>query len=736
VAVIRFKGNKLDPATIAALVTGTLVEGNVTAKWWKRQSADFLNGFMDEIRTSMQNGESLTQAITRVTGGTVDGVTLPGIMKTTKRKAGALVSTAMNTVANEAALQSYQLNADVIKWTTQVSTLDNRTSDICIAYSGQTWDIKTLLPVPPSTLPFNGGPARHFNCRSRLRPVTKSFRDLGIDLDEIPVSTRASVDGQVPADITFNQFLKKKSKTFQDDLLGKKRAELWRQDKINLTQLVDMRGNPMTLRQLEQRVGIKPKPDILARKPPRIITQDPEAGFKAALDAEKAKTAAARAAKKKADDLAAAAKQAERDAKAAQIRAERRAAREKARREAVEIREAEERAARIAKTEAEIAEREALKAGPDARIITDPTKIRKEAERFLLSRGVEQRHIFLSEEFVSLVADAPPGGSVTFGLAQKEALLNMVLPKIERELLAEAAKAAQLKRGIPLKAPDFKTLKAAQKWIEENVTNLRSNFARVSSKLVGDKNAYKLSSNVTLMMRDRFGLELPNYFGMRSRHPVYRFSRSSANQAVHMDSDSLLILGRGMNRQDRLEQAWSQWASYHGTGERTTHVIGKRTIVARQRGNRESVRRTLEELIEETDDPALKRALKATLKDDDWTFTVNGAIQDADVQFWKTTLHESGHRMHSQHRKALNDIWNEIRNPTGDYKADTRTYFKWTRATSRYSAKNREEFIAEQFGMYMSGRFQRVHPKLLKFFGDLDRGGVFDTELFNLHNGL
>ena len=118
--VIGFKGNKLDPASINALATGTLVEGHVTSKWWRLQGTQFLDSFMAEIKTAMNNGESVTQAITRVTGGTVDGVVTPGILKTTKAKAGALVATAQNAVSNRAALASYQANNDVIKQTSQV----------------------------------------------------------------------------------------------------------------------------------------------------------------------------------------------------------------------------------------------------------------------------------------------------------------------------------------------------------------------------------------------------------------------------------------------------------------------------------------------------------------------------------------------------------------------------------------------------------------------------------------
>jgi hypothetical protein len=257
-SVIKFEGRKLDPATIKALVSGLAVEGSPVGVWWNRQSIDLRQNFMRQMRISMVNGESLTQATVRLVGGTVDGVTLPGIMKTTKAKANALAATAQNAISNEAALKTYQENTDVIKAVTQVSTLDNKTSDICIAYSGQTWNVETLQPIPPSKLRFNSGPPRHFNCRSRLRPVTKSFKELGIkNTKEIPVGTRASMDGQVPADITFDDFLIKKSDTFQNKLLGKKRAQLWRDKKIALTQLVDFRGFPLTLEQLEDRISDK-----------------------------------------------------------------------------------------------------------------------------------------------------------------------------------------------------------------------------------------------------------------------------------------------------------------------------------------------------------------------------------------------------------------------------------------------------------------------------------------------
>jgi hypothetical protein len=268
-SIVEFTGNEISAATANALVAETLIEGNAVSSWWTRQSAEFLEGFMDRMRTSVQNGESVTQGITRVIGGTLNGVQIPGMMKTSKKNAGALVSSAINAVTNQARISTFQENRDVIKGIQQVSTFDNRTSDVCIAYSGKAWDIETLEPIDTGAgvLPFNGGPPRHFNCRSTLVPILKSFRELGLPIDEIPPGTRASMDGQVPGDMSFGAWLKTKSETFQNNLLGPSRANLWRNGKITLTQLVDMRGNPMTLDQLETKVGMTPAAPPAPRKP-------------------------------------------------------------------------------------------------------------------------------------------------------------------------------------------------------------------------------------------------------------------------------------------------------------------------------------------------------------------------------------------------------------------------------------------------------------------------------------
>ncbi len=88
-------------------------------------------------------------------------------------------------------------------------------------------------------------------------PILKSWRDLGVDEDEIPATTRASMDGQVAAKQSFEQWLKKQPTSRQDTVLGATAADLWRRDKINFRDLLDQSGRPLTTEQLRAKAERK-----------------------------------------------------------------------------------------------------------------------------------------------------------------------------------------------------------------------------------------------------------------------------------------------------------------------------------------------------------------------------------------------------------------------------------------------------------------------------------------------
>ena len=82
-----------------------------------------------------------------------------------------------------------------------------------------------------------------------LVPLT---RDLP-GLPSFEPSTRASVDGPVSGSITLASWLGAQSIERQEKLLGVRRARLFRAGKLNLQQLLDGRGNPLTTADLVDR---------------------------------------------------------------------------------------------------------------------------------------------------------------------------------------------------------------------------------------------------------------------------------------------------------------------------------------------------------------------------------------------------------------------------------------------------------------------------------------------------
>jgi SPP1 gp7 family putative phage head morphogenesis protein len=238
---------------LTALVGDVLIEGAPVSDWLSRQAGDTLQRFTDNMRSGIAQGETNAQLIRRIRGGTQNGEPVKGFMDISRRNAETLVRSATQAVSQKARQATYDANSGLIKALQWVSTIDLRTTVICAARDGLLYTVDTHEPIDHD-LPWGGGPGNlHFGCRSTSAPVLKSFRDLGLDLDEVPPSTRASLDGQVPEDITFEGWLSRQSKARQAEVLGPGRAELWRDGKLSFRDLIDGNGRELTLEQLRQR---------------------------------------------------------------------------------------------------------------------------------------------------------------------------------------------------------------------------------------------------------------------------------------------------------------------------------------------------------------------------------------------------------------------------------------------------------------------------------------------------
>ncbi|HWS73665.1 MAG TPA: phage minor head protein [Quisquiliibacterium sp.] len=207
--------------------------------------------FRDAIRQGFVEGKT-TQAIVREIRGTRARQYTDGIVQMDRRRLEAVVRTALSHTAAVAREQVYDANPDLIKGFRWTSTLDLRTTEPCRIRDGRLYD-RDRKPVGHS-IPWLAGPGRlHWNCRSTEIIVTPSYRELGLDIDEVPPGTRASMDGQVPADRSYADWIKAQSAARQDEILGPSRGKLLRAGGLSLDDLYSRRGEPLTLDELRDR---------------------------------------------------------------------------------------------------------------------------------------------------------------------------------------------------------------------------------------------------------------------------------------------------------------------------------------------------------------------------------------------------------------------------------------------------------------------------------------------------
>jgi len=226
------------------IANNTMVLGERTDKWFDSMAVKTRDAVSREINIGLSSGEGIDKIVRRITGTAANKYT-DGILEATRRSIQTNVRTAINSVTTNAREEMYKENTDVISGVQYVATLDNRTTDICASLDGQVFPVGEG-PRPP----------QHYGCRSQTIPVTRSWKSLGINLKEAPPGTRQSMNGQVPAKLTYPKWLRGQPNAVQDEVLGKGKAALFRSGQVGFSGFVDNKNQPLTLAQVRAREGI------------------------------------------------------------------------------------------------------------------------------------------------------------------------------------------------------------------------------------------------------------------------------------------------------------------------------------------------------------------------------------------------------------------------------------------------------------------------------------------------
>lgn len=216
-------------------------QGKLLSEWGAELSEARMTRIRDAIRMGYVQNETVPQIVQRIKG-TRALKYADGLLDIDRRHVQAVVRTAIKHTANFANDRFYQTNDSLIKGLRWTSTLDSRTSSICQSLDGK------IYPVDSGKRP----PA-HWNCRSVMTPVIKSWKELGIDAEEFPAGTRSSLDGQVPASLNYSQWLKKQSQSRQNEILGSTKAKLFRDGGLEVSNFVSRAGHTYTLAELRLR---------------------------------------------------------------------------------------------------------------------------------------------------------------------------------------------------------------------------------------------------------------------------------------------------------------------------------------------------------------------------------------------------------------------------------------------------------------------------------------------------
>jgi hypothetical protein len=221
--------NKVADSTLMRTPTLTVNEPHLDSAplsaWWEAQREDTISKVIHTVRAGVAAAATAEEI--------ADSLTAPGgPLQNAVRNAETLTHTAVQRVAMDARNATLLANTNVVEGIQIVATLDSRTCAQCLAYDGSTYD-RSGKPLGKTSLPFNGGPAFHFNCRCGTVPLL--------------------VGQPAPRSPTAEEWLDSQTPEEQDDLLGPGRANLYRKGSLTLRDLVSGNGSQLSLADLRKK---------------------------------------------------------------------------------------------------------------------------------------------------------------------------------------------------------------------------------------------------------------------------------------------------------------------------------------------------------------------------------------------------------------------------------------------------------------------------------------------------
>lgn len=265
----------LSTRQMKAILNTTPFEGRTLKEWLARSQITDADRISATARAAVISGQTPSQ-VARSAMGTSSLNFKDSHARRSFKDLESIYLTVTNGISNQVKQDFYKANEDIIKEELYVATLDIGTTIICAGNDGKVF-ARGTGPIPPL----------HFRCRSLrvpyINPETllnrgydesssrefldkfakennlgkiSSYKDLprgykGAYNKWARVETRSKV-GQVPALQDFNEFLGNQTETFQNEYLGKGKADIFRRGKLSLDRFSTSDGYELTIADLEK----------------------------------------------------------------------------------------------------------------------------------------------------------------------------------------------------------------------------------------------------------------------------------------------------------------------------------------------------------------------------------------------------------------------------------------------------------------------------------------------------
>lgn len=238
------------PEQVYAAAVAQPFQGRLLKEWGKKLESDRLDKISNAVRSGFLQGETVEQIVKRV-AGTPKLNREDGIINASRRDLAVVTRTAVNHMAATARQEFAQANSDIVKAKQWSSTLDTHTSQWCIIRDRKLYSLDGK-PLGHE-IPYLRGPGKiHFCCRSCEILITKSWEELQIASGELSSATRASMSGQIPAGLSFSEWLVRQPYARMEQVLGVTRAQMLRDGKMQVPDFFNDRGEFLTLEQLRE----------------------------------------------------------------------------------------------------------------------------------------------------------------------------------------------------------------------------------------------------------------------------------------------------------------------------------------------------------------------------------------------------------------------------------------------------------------------------------------------------